>query len=151
MTDTCCFSIRLSLKSMARSVCRDVSENRVSPSIDFHIFIENIASFVGKFIYITSLEPKNPMPDTFNQSKNQISVFSNPPQKTCISNLLSHEMRASRSNQNFDPYLRQILFFIFNCMHNQTHLIHTAKSLPLLEDHLFHFYCPSVRLLILLP
>ena len=63
---------------MARSVCRDVSENRVSPSIDFQIFIENIASFVGKFIYITSRAPKNPMLERFNYSKKQIAFFESP-------------------------------------------------------------------------
>ena len=63
---------------MAKSACRDVSENRGNPSIDFQIFIQNIASFVGKLIYITSLEPKNPMLETFNYSKKQIAFFESP-------------------------------------------------------------------------
>ena len=143
-------SIMLSLKSMTRSVCRDVSENRISPSIFFQLFIKNIASFVSKFLYTTSLEPNNPMSGTFNYSKKSNYLFWIS-HRNFISILLSHEIKVSRSNQNFDPYLWQISSFKFNCMDNQTHLLHTAKSLPLLEDHLFHFYCPSVRVLIVFP
>ena len=131
---------------MARSVCRDVSENRVSPSIDFQfssrIFLLSLAKF-----YTSRLLNRNIQRRTHLTRARIKSSFSNSPQKLHFQPLITRD-EGVEIEPEFRPIFWQIPLSIFNCMDNQTHRIHTAKSLSLLEDHLFHFYCPSVRVLI---